>query len=136
MSPVLFPELTLSLDALRALQLERLRAALRHAYEHQAPYRAKCQAAGAHPDDLRTLDDLKGFPFTATSIRNSAPFTRIRASSMRGLKLANLTSPPRLARKPAHAEATASCRSHRPRRLPFFRRGLESSSIVRPSSPR
>ena len=34
--------LGLSLDALRALQLERLRWSMRHAYENQAPYRAKC----------------------------------------------------------------------------------------------
>ena len=49
----MFPETAVSLDALRSLQLERLRSALRHAYDNQAPYRAKCVAAGIHPDDLR-----------------------------------------------------------------------------------
>ena len=53
MTQDLFPETKMSLDALRTLQLERLKTVLRHAYEHQAPYRAKCQAAGVHPDDLR-----------------------------------------------------------------------------------
>ena len=57
-----FPETKLSLDALRALQLERLRAALGHAYAHQAPYRAKCQAAGIHPDDLRSSTIFGAFP--------------------------------------------------------------------------
>ena len=50
----MFPETTVSLDALRALQLERLRGAVRHAYDNQAPYRAKCVAAGIHPDDIDT----------------------------------------------------------------------------------
>jgi phenylacetate-CoA ligase len=75
MSQASFPELRLSLDALRALQLERLQAALRHAYDHQAPYRAKCEAAGVHPDELGALDDLKRFPFTAKSdLREAYPF--------------------------------------------------------------
>jgi phenylacetate-CoA ligase len=71
----MFPETTVSLDALRALQLERLRAQLGHAYENQAPYRAKCQAASVHPDDLRQLDDLAHFPFTAKAdLRDAYPF--------------------------------------------------------------
>ncbi|MBM3647628.1 MAG: phenylacetate--CoA ligase [Alphaproteobacteria bacterium] len=75
MSTTLFPELALSLDALRARQLERLRAALRHAYDDQAPYRAKCQAAHIHPDDLRQLDDLRRFPFTSKAdLRDSYPY--------------------------------------------------------------
>ena len=75
MTQDLFPEMRLSLDALRALQLERLKAVLRHAYEHQAPYRAKCQAAGVHPDDLRHLDDLQRFPFTAKAdLRDAYPY--------------------------------------------------------------
>jgi len=75
MTRTLFPETDLSLDALRALQLERLRSALRHAWENQAPYRARCDAAGVHPDDLRTLDDLRRFPFTTKAdLRDAYPF--------------------------------------------------------------
>ncbi len=75
MTMTLFPETALSLDALRALQLERLRTALRHAFDNQAPYRARCDAAGVHPDDLRTLDDLRRFPFTTKSdLRDAYPF--------------------------------------------------------------
>ncbi|HSH99020.1 MAG TPA: phenylacetate--CoA ligase PaaK [Reyranella sp.] len=70
-----FPEFDLSLDALRAQQLTRLKHALRHAWAHQPPYRAKCDAAGVHPDDLRQLDDLRRFPFTAKSdLRDAYPF--------------------------------------------------------------
>ncbi len=53
-----------SRDELASLQLERLRWSVRHAYDHVPPYRDKCVAVGAHPDDLRTLDDLARFPFT------------------------------------------------------------------------
>ena len=67
MSSERFPEFGLSLDQLRTLQLERLRETLRHAYANQAPYRAKCAAAGVSPDDLKSLDDLRRFPFTAKS---------------------------------------------------------------------
>jgi phenylacetate-CoA ligase len=72
---MLFPEFSLSLDALRALQFTRLREALQRAYAHQAPYRDKCQAVGVHPDDLHSLDDLRRFPFTAKSdLREAYPF--------------------------------------------------------------
>ncbi len=75
MTKTLFPETALSLDALRALQLERLRTSLRHAYDNQAPYRARCVAAGVHPDQLRSLDDLSLFPFTTKAdLRDAYPF--------------------------------------------------------------
>ena len=66
---------TASLDELRHLQLSRLKAALRHAYDNVAPYRAKCQQRGVHPDDLKQLADLRLFPFTTKQdFRTSYPF--------------------------------------------------------------
>ena len=66
---------TASADELRALQLERLQWSVRHAYDHVAPYRAKCEAAGVHPDHLRRLEDLARFPFTQKSdLRDAYPF--------------------------------------------------------------
>ncbi len=62
-------------DELRALQLTRLRHCLQHTYEHVAPYRAKCERAGVHPQDLRTLEDLRHFPFTVKDdLREHYPF--------------------------------------------------------------
>lgn len=88
MSETLFPETKLSLDALRALQLERLRTAVRHAYDNQAPYRAKCEAAGIHPDALHTLDDLRRFPFTAKSdLRDAYPFGMLAIPRERCVRL-------------------------------------------------
>lgn len=62
-------------DELRALQLERLKWSVRHAYDSVAPYRGKCQGAGVHPDDLKTLADLAHFPFTVKDdLRLHYPF--------------------------------------------------------------
>ena len=64
-----------SIDELRALQFQRLRATLMHAYTHSAVYRAKFDAAGVHPSDCRSLSDLAKFPFTTKAdLRDSYPF--------------------------------------------------------------
>ena len=60
---------------LRELQLERLRWSLRHAYDKVPHYRKKFDAAGVKPKDLRTLEDLARFPFTAKAdLRDTYPF--------------------------------------------------------------
>ncbi|WP_328946515.1 phenylacetate--CoA ligase [Streptomyces sp. NBC_00250] len=62
-------------EELAALQLERLRASLRHAYENVDFYRRSFDAAGVTPDDCRALADLARFPFTAkTDLRDHYPF--------------------------------------------------------------
>jgi phenylacetate-CoA ligase len=74
-APELEPVERASEDELRALQLERLRWSVRHAYENVAPYRRKCELARVHPDDLRTLADLAHFPFTVKDdLRAHYPF--------------------------------------------------------------
>ncbi|MEU6170559.1 phenylacetate--CoA ligase PaaK [Streptantibioticus parmotrematis] len=65
----------LTRDELRALQRERLRATLRHAYDNVEMYRRKFDAAGVTPDDLRTPEDLARFPFTTKAdLRDHYPF--------------------------------------------------------------
>jgi phenylacetate-CoA ligase len=65
----------LDAGALRALQLERLRASLRHAYEHVPFYRESFDKAGVRPDDCRSLDDLARFPFTTKAdLRENYPY--------------------------------------------------------------
>jgi phenylacetate-CoA ligase len=64
-----------SIDELRALQLERLRWSLRHAYDNVAPYRKLFDEQQVHPDDLRDLADLARFPFTDKAVlRANYPF--------------------------------------------------------------
>src|SRR5260221_14365070 len=81
-----------SRDELRALQLERLRWSLKHAYDNVAHYRKAFDAKRVKPDDLKTLEDLAHFPFTVKSnLRDNYPFgmfavprgqvSRIHASS-------------------------------------------------------
>jgi phenylacetate-CoA ligase len=65
----------LSRDALLALQLERLRWSLRHAYTNVPHYRKAFDSAGVAPDDCETLADLARFPFTTKlDLRDNYPF--------------------------------------------------------------
>jgi phenylacetate-CoA ligase len=65
----------LSADELAALQLERLRATLRHAYANVPHYRAAFDAAGLRPEDCTSLSDLTRFPFTTKAdLRENYPF--------------------------------------------------------------
>ncbi len=64
-----------SRDEISALQLERMKWSLRHAYDNVAFYRSSFDAAGVHPDDLHDLGDLARFPLTVkTDLRDNYPF--------------------------------------------------------------
>ena len=64
-----------SRDEIEALQLQRMRWSLNHAYENVAHYKASFDSAGVHPDDLKSLVDLSRFPFTKKSdLRENYPF--------------------------------------------------------------
>lgn len=66
---------TASRDEIAALQLERLRWSLGHAYSNVPHYREAFEAAGVHPDDLKSLTDLARFPFTRKAdLRANYPF--------------------------------------------------------------
>lgn len=81
-----------SRDEISALQLQRLRWSLKHAYDNVPFYKQSFDAAGVHPDDCASLSDLAKFPFTVKSdLRDNYPFgmfavpreqvSRIHASS-------------------------------------------------------
>ena len=64
-----------SIDELRALQLQRLKQTLQHAYDHSPVYRRKFDEAGVRPQDCNSLADLAKFPFTTKKdLRDSYPF--------------------------------------------------------------
>ncbi len=66
---------TASRDELAALQLQRLRWTLQHAYDNVPHYRQAFEAKGVHPGDLKQLADLAKFPFTAKKdLRDNYPF--------------------------------------------------------------
>jgi phenylacetate-CoA ligase len=62
-------------DELQALQLERLKWSLKHAYDNVPHYRRAFDEAGVYPDDLKMLADLAKFPFTdKKTLRDNYPF--------------------------------------------------------------
>jgi len=64
-----------SRDEIAALQLQRLQWSLDHAYRNVAHYKAKFDAAGVHPSDLKDLSDLAKFPCTTKEdLRQNYPF--------------------------------------------------------------
>ena len=66
---------TASLDELRTLQTERLQSTLRNAYANIAHYTRAFDAAGVHPDDVTSLDDLARLPFLVKDdLREAYPF--------------------------------------------------------------
>lgn len=64
-----------SRDEIAALQLERMKWTLKHAYDNVPHYKKKFDEKGVHPDDLKTLADLAKFPFTTKiDLRDNYPF--------------------------------------------------------------
>ena len=74
-TPVLDAIETASRDEIEALQLQRLRWTLQHAYDNVPHYRQAFDAKGVHPSDLKTLADIAKFPFTTKKdLRDNYPF--------------------------------------------------------------
>jgi phenylacetate-CoA ligase len=62
-------------EQIAALQLERMRRSLQHAYGNVPHYRRAFDEAGVTPADLRELTDLRHFPFTTKAdLRDNYPF--------------------------------------------------------------
>jgi phenylacetate-CoA ligase len=66
---------TLPREVLEALQLKRLKQVVQRVYHTVGFYRRVFDEAGVTPDDIKTLDDLKRFPFTSKQdLRDNYPF--------------------------------------------------------------
>ncbi|MEL6967482.1 MAG: phenylacetate--CoA ligase PaaK [Pseudomonadota bacterium] len=64
-----------SRDEIEALQLERLKWSLAHAYDNVAHYKQAFDDKGVLPNDLKSLSDLAKFPFTyKDDLRANYPF--------------------------------------------------------------
>ncbi len=62
-------------DQLRVLQLQRLQATVRRAYEAQKLVRERMKERHVAPDDVRTLEDVARLPFLVkTDLRDTYPF--------------------------------------------------------------
>ena len=64
-----------SREEISALQLERLKWSLKHAYDNVPHHKKAFDEKGVHPDDLKCLADLAKFPFmTKSALRDEYPF--------------------------------------------------------------
>ncbi len=64
-----------SADELAARQLSRLQDTVRRAYEHVPHYAAALRERDVHPDDIRSLADIRLLPFTTKAdLRANYPF--------------------------------------------------------------
>jgi phenylacetate-CoA ligase len=64
-----------SRDEISALQVQRLKWTLKHAYDNVPHYRKLFEEKGVHPDDFKTLADIAKFPFTTKrDLRENYPF--------------------------------------------------------------
>ncbi|MCR9214769.1 MAG: phenylacetate--CoA ligase [Proteobacteria bacterium] len=64
-----------SRDEISALQVERLKSSLKHAYENVPLFKERFDAAGVEPGDFRSLEDLAKFPFCKKQdLRDNYPF--------------------------------------------------------------
>jgi len=64
-----------SVDELRALQLDRLKWSVSHAYQNVPFYKNSFDKAGVVPSDIKSLDDLEQVPFTVKDdLRSNYPF--------------------------------------------------------------
>ena len=62
-------------EELKAHQLKGLQWTVRHAYEGSPVYKSRLEEAGVHPEDIRSLEDLKRLPFTmANDLKEGYPF--------------------------------------------------------------
>ncbi len=66
---------TMARAELEALQLERLRWSVPYAYERVPLYKERFDAAGVNPYDIKSLDDLRYFPFLVKQdMRDAYPY--------------------------------------------------------------
>ena len=66
---------TLPRQGLEAIQLRRLQLLVERVYDRVRPYRAKMDAAGIKPADIRSLADLRHLPYTTKDdLRDNYPF--------------------------------------------------------------
>ena len=65
----------LPLPQLRQTQLQRLRAVVRHAYDHVELFHQRLETRGLSPDVIQSLEDIAHLPFTTKlDLRDTYPF--------------------------------------------------------------
>lgn len=66
---------TMPVGKMKELQLERLKWSIRHAYNNVPFYRKSFEKTGFHPDQFKSLDDMRRVPFlTKQDMRDNYPY--------------------------------------------------------------
>jgi len=66
---------TMPVEELRKNQLQKLKAQVKHCYEHSSFYHKKFDETNLKPDDIKSLQDLSKIPFTIKNdLRDNYPF--------------------------------------------------------------
>ncbi len=79
---------TISREALKELQSQRLVETVKRVYDSVAPYRAKMDAAGVKPEDIHGVEDLHKLPFTTyIDLREAYPFGMAAAPKSEWVRL-------------------------------------------------
>ena len=66
---------SMPVDKMKELQLERLKWSIKHAYDNVPFYKKKFEKAGFHPDQFKSLDDMRRIPFlTKQDMRDNYPY--------------------------------------------------------------
>ncbi len=75
-------------EQLRALQGERLAKTVKHVWDNVPYYRAKMEAAGITPDDIKGIDDLHKLPFTSKDdLRETYPDGMLAVPKNRAVRI-------------------------------------------------
>ena len=97
-----------SRDEMQAIQLERLRWSLGHAYRNVPHYKRAFDRAGARPEDLRSLADLPGAGIVSLCVE-TAPCGKFAAQV---LAAAGVTIPEGSVTRGADVKATLAARQN------------------------
>ena len=66
---------TMAVEDIKKLQSEKLVKQVKHVYDNVPHYRAKMDAKGVTPDDIKSIDDLYKLPFLEKSdLRDTYPY--------------------------------------------------------------
>lgn len=77
-----------NVEALRNHQRERLQWTVTHGYNGCPFYKKRLDAAGIHPESVRSLDDLKRLPFTtADDLKDGYPFPLLSVPESRVVRV-------------------------------------------------
>ena len=74
--------LSLSPSRLREIQDRKLRAMVRHAYDHVPFYHRKFDSAGIKPNDIKSVEDLSKIPVTTKAEVQSSPLGDVLAGNV------------------------------------------------------